>query len=206
MRTIRFALMGFGNVGKAFAKLLISKHEEIRSLYDCDVIITAVTTNSKGNIYKPEGIDLQQILDDLESAGRFSPARCTEKSSMEILETGEYDCVVELSPLNIHTGQPATDYIRTAMERGRHAITANKGPIAWHYRELKELAEARGIGFYHETVVMDGTPVFNLAEHTLKMTRITRVEGILNTTTNYILEEMAKGIAMDEIMARGPYS
>lgn len=65
------------------------------------------------------------------------------------------------------------------------------------------MADANNLGFYHETVVMDGTPVFNMAEHTLKMAKITKVEGILNTTTNFILDEMAKGIPMDEIMSRG---
>lgn len=203
MRTLRFALMGFGNVGKAYAKILIDKHEEIKALYDCDVQITVITTNTRGNIYEPDGIDLQAILDDLEETGRFATERCTEMSGMELLEKAEYDCVVELSPLNIKTGQPATDYIRTAMNRGKHAITANKGPIAWHYRELKDLADSKGLGFYHETVVMDGTPIFNMAEHTLKMTKITKVEGILNTTTNFILDEMAKGVPMDEIMERG---
>ena len=50
---------------------------------------------------------------------------------------------------------------------------------------------------------MDGTPVFNLAEKTLKLARVTEVSGILNSTTNFILEEMAKGAEYDDIMARG---
>ena len=90
-----------------------------------------------------------------------------------------------------------------AIGRGKHAITANKGPVAWYFRELKYLAEEKNVGFYYETVVMDGTPVFNLVEHTLKMAKVTEVKGILNSTTNFILEEMAKDCDMDDIMERG---
>ena len=79
----------------------------------------------------------------------------TDMTALQMLEEGQYDCMIELTPLNIFTGQPATDHIRTALSRGKHAITANKGPIAWHYRQLKELAEENNARFYYETVVMD---------------------------------------------------
>lgn len=203
MRTLKFAFMGFGNVGQMVSRLLIDRHDDFVEKYGCDIKVTAIATNTKGNMVDPEGIDLEGILKDITLTGRFSEDRCTDLTAMEILQKVDYDCAVEMSPLNIFTGQPATDYMKTAISRGKHAITANKGPIAWHFRELKKLAMDKNVGFFYETVVMDGTPVFNMAEHTLKMTRVRKVEGILNTTTNFILEEMAKGVAMDEILAEG---
>lgn len=201
MKEIRFVMMGFGNVGKAVSKILMNKDKEIQKKCGCEVKVTGIVTSSRGNLYAEEGIDLSGAISDLEEKGMFSES--TEMSGMEILEKGEYDCVIEMSPLNIFTGQPATEYILTAMDRGKHAITANKGPIAWHYTMLKEKAAQKNVGFFYETVVMDGTPVFNLAEHNLKMAKVTAVEGILNTTTNFILDQMAEGIPMDEIMAEG---
>ena len=201
MKEVKFVMMGFGNVGKAVSRILIEKKEEIKEKYDCDVKVTGIVTNTKGNLYSEEGLDLNHVLDELERYGEFSS--CIEMTGMEILKSGEYDCVIELSPLNIFTGQPATEYILTALERGKNAITANKGPIAWHYRKLKDKAAEVNAGLYYETVVMDGAPVFNMAEHTLKMAKITAVEGVLNTTTNFILGEMAKDVPMDEIMEKG---
>lgn len=75
-------------------------------------------------------------------------------------------------------------------------VTANKGPIAWRFSALKKMAEEKGCKFFYETTVMDGTPVFNLVEKTLPLAKVTGVSGILNSTTNFILEEMAKGARM----------
>ena len=82
-------------------------------------------------------------------------------------------------------------------------ISANKGPIAWAFDELSALAAEKGCMFFYETTVMDGTPVFNLVEHTLKLCRVTKVSGILNSTTNYILEELAAGKDYEDILAAG---
>lgn len=122
---------------------------------------------------------------------------------LETVAEADYDVLVEMTPLNIFTGEPATSHIKTALLRGRHAITANKGPIAWHFRELKELAAKQDCGFFYETVVMDGAPVFNLVEHTLKLAKVTEISGILNSTTNFILEELEAGAEYDDIIARG---
>ena len=68
----------------------------------------------------------------------------SEMNTMEVVEKADYDVVLELTPINIRTGQPAIDHIKGAMNRGKHAITANKGPIAWAYRELRDLAKREG--------------------------------------------------------------
>ncbi|MCQ2547109.1 MAG: hypothetical protein MJ161_06145 [Clostridia bacterium] len=203
MKTLRLALMGFGNVGQAFGKMLLEKTGEIQEQYGTDVKITALATATRGNLYNPGGIDIARAVEDASERGRFSGSDITELSGMELLESAEYDCLMELSPLDIFSGQPATDHIKTAIGRGKHAITANKGPVAWCFSELRDMAEQKNVGFYYETVVMDGTPVFNLVEHTLKMTKVNEIKGILNSTTNFILEEMEKGFDMDDIMARG---
>lgn len=204
MENLKLALLGFGNAGQAFCRLLLEKQDKIRDTYKTDVTVTAIATASKGNIYDPKGIDLEAALEDVCTSGRFSEKhKLTQLSTMELARQADYDVLVEMTPLNIFTGQPAADHIKTAFSRKKHAITANKGPVAWFFRELAAMAREAGVYFFYETTVMDGTPVFNLAEHTLKMAEVTEVSGILNSTTNFILEELALGADYDDIMERG---
>ncbi|MBQ1959846.1 MAG: homoserine dehydrogenase [Firmicutes bacterium] len=204
MKELKLALLGFGNAGRAFGRLLMNKHDEIKKEYDTDVKVVAIATGSRGNLYNPEGLDVSAAIDDIENEGKFAAGRgLTDMSTIELVEKADYDVICEMTPLNIFTGQPATDHIRGAFARGKHAITANKGPVAWHFSALKKQAEEAGVCFFYETTVMDGTPVFNLVEHTLKMAKVTEVSGILNSTTNFILEEMEKGCEYEDIMERG---
>lgn len=205
MNNLRLALLGFGNAGKAFARMLSEKQEEIKMKYGCGIIVTVISTHSRGTIVNSKGIDLMKVCNDLEKLGHFDEATegFCKMSALDVLENSEYDAICEMTPLNIFTGQPAIDHIKTALKRKKHVVTANKGPIAWAYDELKAMAEEKGVMFFYETTVMDGTPVFNLVENTLKFCKITEISGILNSTTNYILEEMAKGIDYDTIIAEG---
>lgn len=205
MEDLKLALLGFGNAGQAFAKMLCVKQDEIKHTYGRGVIVTAIATHSKGTIVNPAGIDLMKACSDAENLGKFAddtPGLCG-LSTLEVIRTADCDAVCEMTPLNIFTGQPAIDHIKEAFAHGRHVVTANKGPIAWAYDELSAIAREKGLQFYYETTVMDGAPVFNLTEHTLKLCKITEISGILNTTTNYILEELAAGREYDEILAEG---
>ncbi len=205
MRELKIAMLGFGNAGRAFAELLLAKEEEIIKTYDCSVKVAAIATGSRGSLVSEAGVDLRRALSEMETLQRFDPENpCFSRlNSMEIAERIDYDALLELTPLDIFTGQPAIDHIKAALGRKRHAITANKGPVAWAFDELKRLAEQQGVRFHYETTVMDGTPVFNLVEKTLMMCRVTEVKGILNTTTNFILEELAKGKEYDEAIKEG---
>ena len=200
MKTLRLALLGFGNAGQAFARLLSEKHSEITTRYGAEVSVTAIVTGRHGSWVDPQGIDLAAALAQV-NEGRFAAG--SGLTAMDVVTSEEYDVLVEMTPLNIRTGQPAIDHIQGALARGKHVITANKGPVAWAYDELKALAKAQNCRFYCETTVMDGTPVFNLCDLTLRMAEVTEVSGILNSTTNFILEELAAGKDYDDIIARG---
>jgi homoserine dehydrogenase len=101
----------------------------------------------------------------------------------------------------VQTGQPAIDHIRAALEHDAHAITANKGPIVHAYRELRDLAAARGKRFLFESTVMDGVPVFSLFDQ-LPVIHLQGFHGILNSTTNVILGEMEQGLTLDEALKK----
>ena len=204
MKTLKVAMLGFGNAGSAVGRLLADKHDEIMEKYDCDVKVTAIVTGKRGSVVDPEGIDLSKVCkagatgafpEDIRGLGAVS--------ALDVVKNADYDLVCEMTPLNIFSGEPAITHIKEAFGRKKHVITANKGPIAWAYDELSQMAAENGCMFFYETVVMDGTPVFNLTEHTLKMCKVTEVSGILNSTTNYIIEELAKGRDYDSIMESG---
>ena len=198
-------MLGFGNAGRAFAQIVLDKHEEIKKDYNCSVKVVAIATGSRGGLVNEAGVDLAKALKDIRTLRRFDAESSdfSGMASMEIAEAVDYDVLIELTPLAIFSGQPAIDHIKAALNRKRHAITANKGPIAWAYEELRRMAKEQGVKFYFETTVMDGTPVFNLADETLRMCRVTEVKGILNSTTNFILEELAKGKAYDDVIEEG---
>lgn len=205
MQNLKLVLLGFGNAARAFADLLLDKKDEIAEQFGYEISVVGIVTKSRGCLENQQGIDLEKALHHIRTTGKFDR---TEKgfsqiTSMEAARSLEYDVLVELTPLDIFSGQPAIDHIKTAFSRGKHVITANKGPVAWAFRELKEMAEEHNSLFFYETTVMDGTPVFNLVRETLKLCKVTEVEGILNTTTNFILEELAKGEEYDSVIAEG---
>ena len=125
MKTLRIALIGYGNVGRAFAGMLLRKEAYIKETFNAEAIITAICTATRGGVIKPDGIDTEALTDD-----RFDKSL----NAFAVIDSGEYDVMIELTPINIMTGQPATDHVRRALQLGKHVITANKGPIAWHCR------------------------------------------------------------------------
>jgi homoserine dehydrogenase len=109
---------------------------------------------------------------------------------------------IETTPLDVRSGEPALSHVRAALARGIHAITANKGPVAFAYAELSSLAAASGVSFLFEGAVMDGIPVFNLVRETLPASRVLGFRGVVNSTTNYILTALEGGEDFDAALAR----
>lgn len=194
MKTIKLALIGYGNAGKAFNKMLNKKRTSVERKYNIKVDIVAICTKSRGIKIDEDGIDTDNFT--------FEPNDDPNKA-FKIIDEVDYDVLVEITPINIMSGQPAIDHIKHAINRGKHVITANKGPIAWAYKELKALADEKGVFFYHETTVMDGIPIFNLQSETLRECEILEIKGILNSTTNFVLNEMSKGVSYDDAVKDG---
>ena len=195
-KTIKVCMAGFGNVGVRFTRLLLEKERELREDYGCGILVTGVCTRSKGTMMNPRGLDLGALLIMNEELGRFDSEHPDFVSGCDthgMITAAGADLFIELSTLSIGDGEPAASYIREAFANGMDVITANKGPEAWCFDELKTLAEAAGKKFLYETIVMDGAPVFNMARAGLRGNRILALRGILNSTTNFILGELEKG-------------
>lgn len=198
--TLKLLLIGFGNVGQRVSRILFEERERFENLKGLDVKIIGVMGRSKGAMANPDGLDMPSLLQMIQSGGKFDSnhADFCALSSREAVETLDYDVLVELSSLSVeHRGEPAISYMRAAMERGRHVVTANKGPEAFAYEELEALARERGVRFLYESIVMDGAPIFNLAFKTLRGCKIEGLSGILNSTTNYMLSRMELGESLE---------
>ncbi|MBQ6929865.1 MAG: hypothetical protein IJN27_06155 [Oscillospiraceae bacterium] len=194
-KTLKICMAGFGNLGKRFAQLLLEKEEYLLEEYGCRFCITGISTRTRGTLVDPDGIDVGNALDMIAQTGRFSPDSrgYTEGGSVEMINNCGADIFIELSTLSVADGQPAADYIRLALENGMHVITANKGPEVWHYKELKQLADEKGLMYLYETTVMGGAPLFSLMRECLHGNRLLGFKGILNGTSNYVLCSMEKG-------------
>ena len=195
MPAYKLALLGFGNVGKALARLLLDKQAGLRELYGITFSVTGIATGRHGAAIDPGGIDLERaLLHGLDGLGREAPPA----DAFDFIRRSRADVLFENSPVNYESGQPAVDHLRAALELGMHAITANKGPVVHAYRELTELARAQGRRFYFESAVMDGMPVFSLFRETLPAARLKSFRGVFNSTTNLILTRMEGGESFDE--------
>ncbi len=117
------------------------------------------------------------------------------------LAAAQAHVLFEASSLNLGNGESAVDHIRAALQQGAHAVTANKGPVVHAYRELRDLAVARGKRFLFESTVMDGVPIFSLF-HELPVIHLQGFHGILNSTTNVILSEMENGLSFDAALKK----
>jgi homoserine dehydrogenase len=166
MKHYDLALLGFGNVGQALARLLERKQEDIKKGYDLTYAITAIATSRHGAAINPHGLDIQRALELVKSgrslselSSRPAPAEAQRHSWREFIRQCGADVLFENTPVNYETGQPALDHLRLALENGMHAITANKGPVVHGYRELTALAHSKGRCFYFESTVMDGAPL-----------------------------------------------
>ncbi len=203
MAHYRLALLGFGNVGQAFVQLLLRKQNELKDRYAIEYSVIGIYTHRHGVAIDPNGIDLEAAIHAGVSHANLGSLSTitTPKNAQEFIDRCEADVLFENSPVNYETGQPALDHLKQALERGMHAITANKGPVVHGYSMLTQLAEAHQRKFYFESAVMDGAPIFSLFRSTLPGAKLLGFKGILNSTTNLILTRMEAGETFEQALA-----
>jgi len=149
LKEYRLALVGFGNVGQALAKLLETKQDILRAEHGFSTRIVGIATLRHGMAIDPAGIDVSAALHTAKTGGDLSQLSTWPHSGsiIEFIEKVPADVLFENSPVNHHTGQPAADHLRTALARGMHGITANKGPVVHAYDTLTSLAREKGVRF-----------------------------------------------------------
>jgi len=169
MREIRVGLLGLGNIGTGVARILIEQQELMRRRLGRRITLVAAADR---DLDRDRGVDLSGVR------------LCGDAS--EIVGADDIDLVVEL----IGGYEPARSFVATALEQGKHVVTANKALIAKHGEELFSLAAARGVAIAFEAAVGGGIPCLKALREGLAANSIESVYGILNGTCNYILTRM----------------
>jgi homoserine dehydrogenase len=181
---LKLALIGYGNVGRALARLLRRKRR------DFPFVITGIHTLRHGTAADPRGLPEDPL---------FGPRAA---SIGAFLDAAGAQVAVELTTLDPSTGEPAISHIRAAFARGMHVVTANKGPLAHAYAALRDEAARAGAAFRFESAVMDGAPVFNLWRHTMPGVKVLGFTGALNSTSRIVVETMEDGGSFESGLAR----
>ena len=193
MSHYNLALLGFGNVGRALARLLQRKKAELQSRYDITFSVTGIATGHHGAAIGQAGLDYIRAAELVEAGESLAAlSEIPIQDNLNFLRKCGADVLFENTPVNHKTGQPAIDHLHLALELGMHAITANKGPVVHAYRELTEFAKAKNKKFFFESTVMDGAPIFSLFRSALPAAQLLGFRGILNSTTNLILGRMER--------------
>jgi Homoserine dehydrogenase len=168
-------LFGFGGVGRTYAELLYER----TGLRLCAVF------DSGGGIAKREGLAVDEVKQLLKT-----PRGAVAKSGVGravMLDEALDICqvVVDVSPPNYETAEPALSLYKKALSKGLAVVTANKAPLALAFRDLVHKR------LFYKATVMAGTPLVDLLMG-LPPQKVLRVRGILNGSTNYIMTRVYK--------------
>src|SRR5207245_8736150 len=174
------------------AHLLPGAGAEIETRHALAYRVTLIATARRGAGVDPSGIGIEEALREGGEGG--IPAQ-------DAIRTAPLDLIFEATPLEPGTGEPATSYLRAALGRGVSAVSANKGPIAFAARELYALARKTGAGLRFESAVADCMPVFDLVEVAVPVGRVTAFRGVLNSTSNHVLQAVARGESAEAAIA-----
>ena len=199
--TMDIALLGGGGVGRGLLEILRDKGAFLAEQYGFTARITAAATRTRGTVVSAGGIDIDWLLSTDDLAAGAARGYTTGWDALRIAGEAPAQVMVEATPTDLATAQPALDHCRAALTARRHLVLANKGPIALAYDALRRMAASAGVMLRFEATVMSGTPSLRLAMQALAGCSITAARGILNGTTNFMLSLMESGAVYADALA-----
>ena len=163
---MKIALLGLGTVGKAVYDIIIKK---------------------QAAIFKKENITISRILVRNKAKYFYVPSHLLTTDYTDIINDDSIDVVIEMMGADV-----SYEYMKLALEKKKHVITANKEVIANHYEQLQKIAIANGVKLLFEASVGGGIPIVHTMLNSGPFNEINSIKGILNGTTNFILTSMQK--------------
>ncbi|GAB6098649.1 homoserine dehydrogenase [Halanaerocella petrolearia] len=180
MEEIKVGLLGCGTVGSGVYKILQDNEESIANKAGAKLTVNKVLVKDTSKEL-PVKVEQQLLTDDFE----------------DILNDPEIEIVAEL----IGGVHPAKEFVLRSLESGRSVITANKELIAKHGNEILSAADENGVDIYFEASVGGGIPIISPLKEDLAGNKVTKIMGIVNGTTNYILTKMdQEGAEFKEVL------
>jgi len=204
MKTARFVLVGIGNIGQRFLRIIGQRRETLGSRYDVQLVPVAAV-DSSGAAISESGLEISKILElkhSGDSVATYPRHGVSGLKALDTLEQTNADLLIELSPTNLQHGEPGLSAIGWALSHGMDVVTANKGPLVLAYQRLVALAAKNKTALLFSATVAGGLPTVNIGQRDLIGADVLRVEGVFNTTTNYILMRMSEdGLSFEDALA-----
>ena len=198
---MRIIICGFGTVAQSFAKLLVSRSDDLYAKYGMMPRIVGVF-DTKGGVTESSGLDLNRLVEIKKKYGTVRNYDKTKRKldGLDIINNVPADVLIETTASNYKDAEPGMSHIIAAMKKGMHVISVNKGPLALAFPSLMELAVYNHVLLKFSGTVGGGTPILDYAKNSLRGEQIVSFAGILNGTTNYILTNMARGMSFGEAL------
>jgi len=205
--SIPIILTGFGNVGKAFVRLLVEKHEDCRIRYGLDFDLTAVVRRTGAWTAKKEG-EFFTIADPAAEPMEASSGWASGMRFSDALGRARKPGVlVECTPSNWRTGEPQLAYLHEALDKGWSVAAASKGALVVDFKNLAAKARTHKLALKFSGATAAALPTLDVATISLAGAKLLSFEGILTGTTNYILSRLEQGMsfeaALKEAQAKG---
>lgn len=170
-QSIKLGLMGFGTVGTGVVRIIQAHQDDLQKQTGLGIEIAKILV---------QDAEKSRHISSMNSLLTTDPA--------ELLDNPDIEVIVEVIG-GIH---PAKEYILAALERGKHVVTANKDLMALHGAEILNKAQEKGCDVFYEASVAGGIPILRALVEGFSSDRITKMMGIVNGTTNYILSKMSQ--------------
>ncbi|MCA6214001.1 MAG: homoserine dehydrogenase [Thermococcaceae archaeon] len=200
MREISLSLIGFGNVGKGVAGVVLNKQQYFREKYGLEIKVVSIT-DSTATIWDPNGIDLKEALEIKKSAGSLkfwgNEYEIYELKPSEVVKEVDSDVVVDVT-----NDKNAAEWHLEALKNEKAVVTSNKPPVVFRYGELIKVSSKKDVPYLFEATVMAGTPIIHLLKSALPADSIERIWGVLNGTTTFILNAMEDGMGFEEALKK----
>ncbi|MFW9949601.1 MAG: homoserine dehydrogenase [Candidatus Thorarchaeota archaeon] len=184
---VKICLIGMGNVGTSFLHLLKEKESLFIANFNLHCKLVAIFERD-GAVINQEGIELEDILRD-NSFLRKNSNWLSDVKFQDIVTTLDIDILIETTPTNPTTGEPAVTHIIQALSNKINVISSNKAPFYLQYTKIKKLAEQMDCSVKFEATVASSVPALSIKKN-LAGNTISSIRAILNGTTNYILSRM----------------
>jgi len=209
MQTIRFLMVGLGNLGRRLCEVVDEKDTLLRKKFGLALHLVGAA-DSRGVAYDPNGLNPAHVAALKKKGGTIADYTGVGRRDWDaktLVAEAEADVLLEASPVNLDQGaEPALTCIRIALERGMHVVTPNKGPLVLAYRELHALAEANGVALRFDGTVSGGLPAINIGQRDMRGAVIRRLEAVPNLSTGYVMDLVTDGLAWEEALEKGRQS
>jgi len=205
MQNVRVVLIGLGNLGRRFCEMVAAKQPLLAERYGLRLTLVGAA-DSRGAAYDPGGLDLRKVS-EIKLGGAtiadYSGVGQPGWGAVALVRAAEADVLLDASPVNLSDGaEPALTCIRTAMNKGWHVITSNKGPLVMAFRELHELAREKNVAFRYDGTVAGGLPALNVGCRDLRGAQLSRLEAVPNLVTGYVMDMLAEGTSWQDATAK----